>query len=87
MDEPLLGLVCDLGRTPLQDDRVSDLGRGTSHRQTDAQDRIGPQPALVGCAIQADELLIDFFLPGGLKIIYDLLLYRSFKAIKPPEEK
>ena len=30
---------------------------------------------------------IPFFLSGGLKIIYDLLLYRSFKAIKPPEEK
>jgi MFS family permease len=29
---------------------------------------------------------IPFFLSGGLKIIYDLLLYRSFKAIKPPEE-
>ncbi len=28
-----------------------------------------------------------FFLSGGLKIVYDLLLYRSFKAIKPPEEK
>jgi hypothetical protein len=27
-----------------------------------------------------------FFFCGGLKIIYDLLLYRSFKAIKPPEE-
>jgi predicted MFS family arabinose efflux permease len=30
---------------------------------------------------------MPFFLSGGLKIIYDLLLYRSFKAIKPPEEK
>jgi MFS family permease len=30
---------------------------------------------------------IPFFLSGGLKIVYDLLLYRSFKAIKPPEEK
>ena len=30
---------------------------------------------------------VPFFLSGGLKIIYDLLLYRSFKAIKPPEEK
>jgi MFS family permease len=29
---------------------------------------------------------VPFFLSGGLKIIYDLLLYRSFKAIKPPEE-
>jgi predicted MFS family arabinose efflux permease len=27
-----------------------------------------------------------FFIAGGLKIIYDLLLYRSFKAAKPPEE-
>jgi MFS family permease len=30
---------------------------------------------------------MPFFLSGGLKIVYDLLLYRSFKAIKPPEEK
>jgi MFS family permease len=30
---------------------------------------------------------LPFFLSGGLKIIYDLLLYYSFKAIKPPEEK
>ena len=30
---------------------------------------------------------MPFFLSGGLKIIYDLMLYRSFKAIKPPEEK
>ncbi|MBF0411211.1 MAG: MFS transporter [Desulfamplus sp.] len=27
-----------------------------------------------------------FFLAGGLKIIYDLSLYRSFKTLKPPEE-
>jgi MFS family permease len=25
-------------------------------------------------------------LAGGLKILYDLLLYRSFKSLKPPEE-
>jgi len=30
---------------------------------------------------------LPFFLSGGLKIVYDLLLYRSFKAIKPPEEE
>lgn len=29
---------------------------------------------------------MPFILGGGLKIIYDLFLYRSFKAIKPPEE-
>jgi MFS family permease len=28
-----------------------------------------------------------FFLTGGLKIVYDLLLYRSFQTVKPPEEK
>jgi MFS family permease len=32
-------------------------------------------------------LSVPFFLSGGLKILYDLMLYRSFKAIKPPEEK
>ena len=32
-------------------------------------------------------LSVPFFLSGGLKIVYDLLLYRSFRAIKPPEEK
>lgn len=37
----------------------------------------------------ANPVLINmpFFLSGGIKIVYDLLLYRSFKAIKPPEEK
>jgi MFS family permease len=36
----------------------------------------------------ANPVLINmpFFLSGGIKIVYDLLLYRSFKAIKPPEE-
>ena len=28
-----------------------------------------------------------FFISGTLKIVYDLLLYRSFRALKPPEEK
>jgi len=32
-------------------------------------------------------LNLPFFLSGGLKIIYDLLLYRSFSNVKPPEEK
>jgi MFS family permease len=30
---------------------------------------------------------LPFFLSGGLKIIYDILLYRSFRTIKPPEEE
>jgi MFS family permease len=40
-------------------------------------------PLLANAAL----LSVPFFLSGGLKIIYDLLLYRNFKAIKPPEEK
>jgi MFS family permease len=29
---------------------------------------------------------VPFFLAGGLKIVYDLLLYRRFIAVRPPEE-
>jgi predicted MFS family arabinose efflux permease len=29
---------------------------------------------------------VPFFLAGGIKIIYDLLLYRAFVAVKVPEE-
>jgi MFS family permease len=31
-------------------------------------------------------LSVPFFLAGGLKIVYDLALYRSFQAVRPPEE-
>ncbi len=40
-------------------------------------------PLLANAAL----LNLPFFLSGGLKIVYDLLLYRNFKAIKPPEEE
>jgi len=29
---------------------------------------------------------VPFFLAGGVEIVYDLLLYRSFAAVRPPEE-
>ncbi|MGB8647706.1 MAG: MFS transporter [Anaerolineae bacterium] len=32
-------------------------------------------------------LSAPFFIAGGLKIVYDLLIYRSFNAVKPPEEE
>jgi MFS family permease len=45
-------------------------------------------PALTGWLISIPLLFsTPFFLSGGLKIIYDLLLYREFRAVKPPEEK
>jgi len=28
-----------------------------------------------------------FFIAGGLKIVYDLTLYRLFRAHRPPEER
>ncbi len=44
-------------------------------------------PALTGALLQTPFISAPFFLAGGLKIGYDLLLYRSFRAMKPPEEK
>jgi hypothetical protein len=29
---------------------------------------------------------LPFFVAGSLKITYDLLLYRAFNAVRPPEE-
>ena len=44
-------------------------------------------PALTGLLFSIPILFnVPFFLSGGLKIIYDLLLYREFRALKPPEE-
>ena len=44
-------------------------------------------PTLVGYMFQFVSLAFPFILSGALKTIYDLLLYRSFKKIKPPEEQ
>jgi MFS family permease len=44
-------------------------------------------PSLTGYFLSNPLLLgLPFFLSGGLKIIYDILLFRSFRNIKPPEE-
>jgi MFS family permease len=44
-------------------------------------------PVVAGPLLGNPALLsVPFFLSGALKIVYDLLLYRSFRAIKPPEE-
>jgi MFS family permease len=44
-------------------------------------------PTLTGVLLGAALLDVPFLLAGGLKIVYDALLYRSFHAIKPPEEQ
>ena len=43
-------------------------------------------PVLSGLLLTVS-LGAPFFLAGSLKIVYDLLLYRSFKTLKPPEEQ
>jgi MFS family permease len=44
-------------------------------------------PSLSGLLLSIPALFsAPFFLCGGLKIIYDLVLYRNFKTLKPPEE-
>ncbi|OHC77479.1 MAG: MFS transporter [Rhodoferax sp. RIFCSPLOWO2_12_FULL_60_11] len=44
-------------------------------------------PVLTGIFLANPALFsLPFFLGGGLKLVYDLALYRSFKAVKPPEE-
>jgi MFS family permease len=44
-------------------------------------------PSLTGIFLSIPLLFsAPFFLAGGLKIVYDLLLYRSFRHIKPPGE-
>jgi MFS family permease len=44
-------------------------------------------PSLTGVFLSIPALISGpFLLSGGLKLLYDLLLYRSFGGIKPPEE-
>ncbi len=44
-------------------------------------------PLITGSLLGAGLLSVPFFLAGGLKLLYDYSLYRSFKTIKPPEEQ
>lgn len=45
-------------------------------------------PVFSGILLANPALLsLPFFLSGGLKIVYDLALYRSFRAHRPPEEE
>jgi MFS family permease len=44
-------------------------------------------PMLTGLFFSIPSLLIaPFILSGSLKIVYDLLLFREFRAVRPPEE-
>jgi MFS family permease len=44
-------------------------------------------PVLAGTMMSmAAFFSVPFFLAGGLKVVYDLLLYRNFKSVRPEEE-
>ena len=45
-------------------------------------------PSLTGVFLAVPGLLsLPFLLSGGLKLVYDFFMYRSFQSVKPPEEK
>jgi len=44
-------------------------------------------PLVTGALLGASLLSVPFLFAGGLKLVYDLALYMSFRAIKPPEEQ
>jgi hypothetical protein len=43
-------------------------------------------PILSGVAFGLAALGLPFYLAGGLKIVYDLLIYKTFRNVHPPEE-
>ena len=43
-------------------------------------------PILTGAAFGAAALGVPFFVAGGLKIVYDVLIFQTFKDVRPPEE-
>jgi MFS family permease len=43
-------------------------------------------PAVTGYAFSVAALGLPFFIAGGIKVAYDVLLLRSFRDVRPPEE-
>ena len=44
-------------------------------------------PLFAGLLFSRPSLIsVPFFIAGGLKIAYDLLLFRAFRSVRPPEE-
>ena len=65
------------------DERSAAAGVTTTARSVGAM----LSPTLSGRLLAVPALIgVPFFLAGGLKIVYDLLLYRSFRRVRPPEE-
>jgi len=43
-------------------------------------------PTVTGWAFSVAALGLPFFIAGGIKILYDLLVFVSFRGLRPPEE-
>jgi len=43
-------------------------------------------PSVAGVVMQHVALAGPLIIGGGLKIVYDVLLYRAFRHVRPPEE-
>jgi MFS family permease len=49
---------------------------------------VAAAPIIAGPLFAAAALAsVPFFVAGGLKVVYDLALYRGFRALRPPEEQ
>jgi len=43
-------------------------------------------PAFAGVLMNGDSMYLPLVIGAGMKIAYDLLLWRAFRCIRPPEE-
>jgi MFS family permease len=43
-------------------------------------------PTVTGWAFATGALAAPFFIAGGIKVVYDLLIFVSFRGVRPPEE-
>jgi len=44
-------------------------------------------PAVTGWAFSVAALSLPFFAAGAIKVVYDLLIFLSFRELRPPEER
>ncbi|TME63867.1 MAG: MFS transporter [Chloroflexi bacterium] len=44
-------------------------------------------PAVTGWAFSVAALSLPFFVAGALKVVYDVLIFLSFRGLRPPEER
>ncbi len=65
------------------DERTATAGITNVARTTSA----AVSPAIAGLAFAAGALSLPFFLAGALKIVYDTLIYLTFRRVHPPEEE